>query len=248
MNNKPWHEKDDFWEIFSQFIFGKNAIHNASSEIEKVISLLNLETNVNILDLGCGIGRHSLEFTRRGFHVTGVDRTYSYLEKAKKKAIEDNLDVEFVLEDMRIFSRPNNYDVVINLFTSFSYFEDPEEDKKTLVNIYSSLKHGGKLVLEMMGKEVLARIFVERDWQEIDGVLFLEERKVSKNWSWMQNRWILIKDGEKVEYAVDHRLYSGVELANLLKEVGFSKVSIYGNLDGSAYDNQATRMVTVAEK
>jgi SAM-dependent methyltransferase len=149
---------------------------------------------------------------------------------------------------MRRFSRPNNFDVVINLYTSFSYFEDPEEDRQVLKNVYSSLKKGGLFVIEMMGKEVLARIYKERDWQEKNGVYALEERKVSENWSWMKNRCILIKNKEIKEYKVEHRLYSGQELADILKNVGFLNVNIYGDLTGSPYDQKATHLVGVAEK
>jgi ubiquinone/menaquinone biosynthesis C-methylase UbiE len=229
-------------------MFGENALKNASSEIDKLISLVDIESKTNVLDLGCGIGRHSLELARRGFLVTGVDRTKSYLENAEKIAKEEDLTIEFILGDMRTFTRLDTYQLAISMFTTFSYFEDPEEDKKTLRNIYTSLKKGGKFVLEMMGKEVLARIFLEKEWQENNDVFFLQERKVSKDWSWMQGRWILFKEGKKYEYNVDHRLYSGMELTELLKNVGFSKIKIYGGLEGSPYDNHANRIVAVAEK
>src|SRR5207244_6079914 len=80
--------------------------------------------------------------------------------------------------------------------TSFGYFENPQEDRQVAMNISHSLKPRGVLVMEMMGKEVLARIFQERDWHEEDGVLILEERKIRSGWDWIDARWILFQDGK----------------------------------------------------
>jgi hypothetical protein len=99
-----------------------------------------------------------------------------------------------------------------------------------------------------MGKEVLARIFRERDWYEIDGILILEERKVHRNWTWIESRWILIKDGKKVEHQISLRLYSAAEFSALLKECGFNSIDVYGDLAGAPYDHTAKRLILVAHK
>ncbi|MFX0092971.1 MAG: class I SAM-dependent methyltransferase [Candidatus Hodarchaeota archaeon] len=243
-----WHESDDFWETCELFMFDEQRWEQALVDVEQIISLLEIKPTAHILDLCCGPGRHSLEFSRRGFYVTGVDRTKKYLEEAKNRAKSENLNIDFIQEDMRKFCRPKSFDVVLNLYTSFSYFEDPEEDKQVLKNVYSSLKNGGKFIIEMMGKEILARIFMERNWHEHNGVFMLEERKVANNWSWMKNRWIRIKNGEVREFKVEHRIYSATELISLLNEVGFTKVYIFGNLEGTPYDHKARRLVGLAHK
>jgi 2-polyprenyl-3-methyl-5-hydroxy-6-metoxy-1,4-benzoquinol methylase len=81
---KPWHEDDNFWETWRSLMFSPQHMANAPSEVEKIMRLLNLPPGAHILDLGCGIGQHSLEMARRGFKVTGVDRTLSYIKKAGK--------------------------------------------------------------------------------------------------------------------------------------------------------------------
>jgi hypothetical protein len=149
---------------------------------------------------------------------------------------------------MRRFCRPQAFDAAVSLFTSFGYFEDPAENRQVLANIRDSLRDEGSLILEMMGKEVLARIFRERDWSEQDGILFLEERKVSKDWSWMENRWILLRGQERREFEVSHWLYSATELSAMLKECGFSSVDVYGDLEGAPYDHRARRLVVVAHR
>jgi SAM-dependent methyltransferase len=243
-----WHEDDGFWETVPMF-----DVHHweiAPEQVDGAISLLGLEPGARVLDLPCGVGRHSLEFARRGYRVTGVDRTSAYLDVARERAAAAGLGVEWVRADMRAFVRPGAFDAAVNLFTSFGYFEDPAEDRRVAENLCRSLVPGGGLVMEMMGKEVLARIFQARDWQELpDGTFYLQERKVVRDWSWAENRWILLTpDGRRHEFAVSHRIYDGAGLRALLLDAGFAPVEIYGGLDGAPYDTEARRLVAVARK
>ena len=217
-------------------------------QVEGVISLTGIKPGAHILDLGCGVGRHSSELARRGFRVTGVDRTHHYLEQASHKAEKEGLKVEFIQEDMRTFSHPDAFDAAISLFTSFGYFEDPGEDHQVVANVYHSLKSDGVFLVDVHGKETLARIFREKDWHEENGALILEERKVSQNWSWMEARWILFKDNKRSEFTVTHRLYAATELIALLTSCGFREADAYGNLEGGPYDHTAGRMVIVGHK
>jgi SAM-dependent methyltransferase len=241
----PWHEDDSFWETWGPLMFNPDKIAAAKEEMGKVVALTELSPGASVLDLCCGIGRCSLELARRGFNVTGVDRTTSYLTEARKQAEQEDLDVEFIRDDMRKFIRPESFDCVISMFTSWTYFENPDEDKQVILNAYSSLKPGGKLVIQTHGKETLARIFQERGWNERDGVIWLQEREVRNNWSWMWNRWILLKGNERIEGEITHRVYAGSEIVNLLTDCGFSKVELFGDLDGNPYDQNARQLIAV---
>jgi SAM-dependent methyltransferase len=242
-----WHEQDNFWETVP--LFEQQRLETAPHEVDALLLLLCIEPGAAVLDLCCGVGRHSMELARRGYRVTGVDRTAAYLNTARERAAAEALPVEWVQADMREFVRPGAFDAAINLFTSFGYFEDPDEDRRVVDNLFRSLRPGGALVMEMMGREVLARIFVPRDWQELaDGTLFLQERAVKRDWTWMENRWILVRDGRQREYAVSHRLYDGAGLKALLLDAGFESVALYGDLDGAPYDTNARRLVALARK
>jgi SAM-dependent methyltransferase len=213
------------------------------------VELLGIEAPARVLDLCCGPGRHALELCRRGYAVTGVDRTKAYLAEAMQRAEEEKLKVELVEDDMRRFCRTDAFDVVINMYTAFGYFEDESENRQVLGNVYQSLRQGGRLLIETAGKEVLARIFRPRDWhEEEDGTIFLEERKAVRNWSWLEVRWRMYKDGAWRERTIGHRTYSAVELTDLLLECGFTTVECYGDLAGAPYDHQAKRLVAVARK
>ncbi len=246
----PWFEDVRFWDTMAPMLFSEQRIMNAPPEIDGVVALLGLEKGARVLDLCCGIGRHSLELARRGFRVTGVDLMEAYLDRAGEEARKEGLEIEFVRQDMRTFRRAAAFDYTVNLFTSFGYFQDPGDDRMVLENVFDSLRPGGGFVIDLMGKEVLAERFQERDWSWLgdEEVLFLEERKLTGNWGWIENRWILLKGTERREFRISHRLYSAVELIALLTGCGFEDVRAYGDLSGEPYDHNAKRLVVVGKR
>jgi len=189
-----------------------------------------------------------VELARRGFRVTGVDRTRAFLDEAGRAAAEVSVAVELVEGDMRAFERAGAFDLALNLFTSFGYFEDPGDDLEVARRFERSLRPGGVLVMELVGKEVLARDFEARAWREADGTLMLDQRELSRDWGWIRNRAISIRGSDRSEVVFEHRLYSAVELRTLLLEAGFAAVGAFGGLDGRAYDEAALRLVIVARK
>jgi SAM-dependent methyltransferase len=243
-----WHSDDQFWKTYGPWMFTEKRWANTPAEVDSILKLLSPAPRGVILDLCCGPGRHSLELARRGFSVVGVDRTSAYVNEAKKRAKVQRLRVEFVKQDMRRFCRPQAFDAAVNMFTSFGYFRNPKEDQRVLLNLHRSLKPRGKLLMDLFGKEILAKKFQERDWREEQGVMFLEERKLSQGWSWIDSRWILLKGAKRKEFVVSLRLYSAKELSDLLRVCGFEKVQVYGDLAGAAYDHNAKRLVIVAQK
>jgi SAM-dependent methyltransferase len=244
----PWYEDAEFWQAVQPVIFDAERLHQGPTEVEHIIRLLDLQGGERICDLCCGVGRHSVELARRGYKVTAVDRTKRYLAEARAKAETEHLDVEFIQEDIRAFQRSASFDVVLNLFTSFGYFEAPSDDRRVVENVYRSLKRGGRLLLDLMGKEVLARIFRSRDWRRVDGTILLTEAKVVDYWSAVENEWTLVQDGAQHVRQFSHRLYSAAELAGLLQECGFGPVAAYGGLHGIPYDEKAERLVIVGRK
>lgn len=245
---RSWFENDAFWKATRPILFHRERIESAGREVEQVISLLGLKSGARVLDLCCGVGRHSLELARRGFKVTGVDRNAEYMKEAKQRAREAGLTVELVRRDMRDFCRPETFDAAINMFTSFGYFKDHRDDQRVARAMVRSLKPGGRLLIETMGKEVMARIFRPRDWYEQSGYLVLEERRVTPDWSRIESQWVLIKGTMRREFAISLRLYSACELWDLLRRVGFKKGEFFGSLAGTPYDHQASRLVAVAKK
>lgn len=244
-----WYAHDSFWETFQSYMFDPRRMSQTAAEVDQMSSLLGFQSGAAVLDLCCGIGRHSMEFARRGFKVTGVDRTLPYLEQARASAAKENLEIEFVQSDMREFSRPAAFDGAINFFTAFGYFDDPADDAKVARNLFDSLKPGGRLIVDVVGKEILAGRFRERDWNKReDGTIVLEERRLLDGWKRLETRWTRIRNGERRESTLKLRLYSGAELESLLRGVGFREVRLYGSLSATPYDQNAERLIAVAAK
>ncbi len=244
----PWFDDDAFWAMFKPSLFGAERWQLAARDAAPLVKLLCLKPGARVLDLCCGPGRFSIELARRGFRVTGVDRTVLYLAEARRRAKQRKLDVEFVRSDMRRFVRPRAFDACINMFTSFGYFEDPADDLKVCRHVCRSLRPGGRFLIQAAGKEWLARYFQPRDWREEAGAFFLEERKVVPGWTGLENRWVLIHKGKVREFRFFLRVYSGVELRDLLLRAGFTKVDIYGGLDAEPYDHNSRWLVAVGRK
>ncbi|MBN1435551.1 MAG: methyltransferase domain-containing protein [Sedimentisphaerales bacterium] len=244
----PWYNDDSLWKICYPILFPQARWDAAPQEVTQVLELLEISPSAHVLDLCCGPGRHSLELTRQGFQVTGVDRTAQYITEANDRAQAENLNVNFIQKDIRQFSQPDTFDAAINMFTSFGYFQDPADDRQVLVNVHRSLKPGGKLLLDLMSKEVMARIFRPRTWDRRDGTIVLEEHTLSQNFSWIQCQWTILNDNQQHQITFNHRLYSAAELSALLLDVGFASVQCFGNLTAAPYDHQAQRLTIVAQK
>lgn len=247
IESEPWYEDDELWNTLGPItMFGEGTWARAAAEVDHIVALL--KPNARVLDLGCGPGRHSLEIARRGFRVTALDRTASLIDRARKRAEEENISLEFVQDDMRYFGRPGSFDAVLSLSTSFGFFEDQADDYRVLVNAYSSLKEDGVLIMDLVGKEILARSFTERGWSETSNTIVMVRRTVTKDWTWVEDRWKVLKDGVLREFLMAHRPYSAMELRGLLAKCGFKRIDIHGDLAGAVYDHKASRLVAIARK
>jgi SAM-dependent methyltransferase len=234
------------WEQIAPVMFDDRRFGEARAEVELALALLELDPPAAILDLACGPGRHVLELARRGYRVTGVDATLPLLETAASLARREGLDVELVHDDMRHFRRPAGFDAVLSMATSFGYFEDPDDDLEVLENVHASLRGGGALLMELMGKEVVARTLKGRAWQEEHGMFLLTEQRVRDAWTWADNRLVLIDGNVRQEFVLSHRLYSAAELVALLESAGFTSTEVFGDLTGAPYDEASTRLVALA--
>jgi SAM-dependent methyltransferase len=202
-----------------------------------------------VLDLCCGPGRYAIPLAKQGFDVTGVDRTAFLLDKAKTYAEQQQVTITWIEEDMRRFVKENTFDLALNLFTSFGFFDDMNENRTVLKNFHTSLKNGGALIMEMASKERLARIFQPTGSHSLpNGDLLFERRSVSGDWEKIDNEWYIVSGGQAQRFDFSLWLFSGRELKDLLYGAGFAHVAVYGDLDGRAYGYDSRRLVAVARK
>jgi SAM-dependent methyltransferase len=242
-----WFEEEGFWIDTYPVLFSEERFKIAPEQIEKALSLAKVEGN-SVLDLCCGPGRHSIELAKRGFAVTGVDRTPFLLDKAKASAAEHKFDIEFVLSDMRDFIRPDAFDLVLNMFTSFGYFDNKGEDLKVLRNIYESLRQGGVLLIDVFGKEAMARMIQPVTIMEVADTMIVERHEIFDDWRRIRNEWVVIKGESAKRLRFHHTVYSGQELKSLFEQAGFDDVKLFGDLEGNSYGLNATRLIVVGRK
>ncbi len=194
-----WFESEALWARFFSFMFTDAHFTAAVENVPKIVALTGV-TGGSVLDLACGPGRFAVAFAQAGFRVTGVDRTRFLLDKARERATQAGATVEWVEQDMREFLRPDAFDLALNVYTSFGYFDDPAENRRVLESILASLKPGGTFVFEHIGKELLAGRFQPTQADNLaDGSIMIQRRKVIDDWSRIDVEWIILEGGLRHE-------------------------------------------------
>ena len=243
-----WYEDESFWTATYPFLFSEARFEVAEAHLENILNLVGMDSGP-VLDLCCGPGRFSIPLAQRGFRVTAVDRSPFLLANGKVRAAHENLNIEWVESDMREFERPAAFDLVLNLNTSFGYFGDKDEDVGVLSRILASLKPGGRLVMDLMGKEKLARIFQPTVSEKLeDGTLLVQRHEIFDEWTRIRNEWMIIKGPEVRTFEFHHTVYSGQELKDRLLATGFRDVRLCGSFEGEEYGRESDRFVAVARK
>lgn len=241
-----WSDDQTFWEAMEPALCAQSRIALADTDVATILTTLRARPPLRVLDLGCGPGAHAIAFARLGHRVTGVDTSSRLLDRARSAARAGGVEVEWVEADMREFERRSSFDLICSLYASFGYFNDAE-NRRVLENVLASLVPHGALVLDLIGRETVARHWQERRCHEVDGVLYLERCTTTDDWTSLASEWIVVRKGVRADFRVKQRLYSGTELRELLLSLGFAKVQLAGGLDAETpYDESARRLVAIA--
>jgi SAM-dependent methyltransferase len=243
-----WFEDEEFWRDMYPFLFHEERVAAAADEVDQLLELTDSDGR-HVLDLCCGPGRHAVELARRGYLVTGVDRSPFLLARARERAVASGVQVDWVQADMREYSAKGVFDLALSMFTSFGYFDDPRDDVRVLENVHSSLRSGGVLVIDVAGKEIIAEGFQPARVEAADdGSLLVQRAEIFDSWSRIRNEWIIIRGGRTVSHRFHHTIYSAQELIDRLSSVGFADIRTFGDLSGGDYGPGAQRLIVVAVK
>ena len=229
--------------LYDQFLADRTPM-----EVDQLEALLGLRPPMRILDLPAGQGRHSIELARRGYQVTGVDLSPYMLSIAQDRAQAAGVTVRFLHGDMRQPLPGEQFDLVLNLFTSFGYFEDELDDVRVAEAACAMLAPGGRVLLEVINGERVIRNFQEREWFTVGDATVLERRTLDHASRRMTVERTVSRDGDEEVGVHVVRLFGPVTLNALLRVAGFRSVSLYGDWDGSAVAPDSLRVLAVATK
>lgn len=241
-----WWEKF-FDEYYPEVYANLEAV--TSKEVDGVLKILGIKPKKSILDLCCGYGRHSLELARRGFKVTGYDLSSYFLQRAIKKAKSLKLKAKFVQGDMKKLPFKSEFDAVINMFTSFGYFQNETEDLQVLKEVNKVLKPKGLFLLDTSNREFILRNFQRRRWVQKEDFWMLQDSLFDPFTSRQETtRTLIFENQPKREYFFSLRLYTLAEMISNLKKTGFLTEQVYGDFELKEYAIDTPRMIILARK
>ena len=204
----------------------------AQSFMDVLTRYLNIPEYGSILDLACGKGRHSIYLNSLGYKVTGVDLSENSITCAKQF---ENKSLQFKVHDM---CKPMNqtFDAVFNLFTSFGYFENEEDNLKTIKAIKANLNEFGFGVIDFMNVNFVINNLVKEDVKTVDGLDFHQKRSLENGY--------IVKDisftinGEKQSYQEKVRAFTLEDFEQLFEQAGCYLLDIFGDYKLQKYHQQ----------
>ncbi len=245
MRCAPWYETA-FGAHYLK-VYAHRSRDEAEREVDFIVRALGLQGDERIIDICCGAGRHALALGERGYPVTGIDLSAELLADAQTGRRSD-VDVQFVNADMRRLPFADEvFDVALNLFTSFGYFDDADNER-ALAEMARVVRRGGRLLMDFLNRDVVERGLVPESERESEGVRVREKRSFNAETGHVIKHVTLSGPEGDLEYTERVRAYSSEELQDRMRRCGLHIQRLYGGLDGSDFSETAQRLVIVAEK
>ena len=217
-------------------------------EVDFLGRVLRLQAGSRVLDVPCGYGRHSLELASRGYRLASVDLSPQMIEEGRAAAIDAGLEIEWRNADMRDLSWKSEFDAGFCFGNSFGYL-DPDGTRGFLQAVSRALKPGARLALDYgMAAECILPRFREREWAQVEDILFLEENRYHVAESCIETTYTFVRDGETKTQKGLHWVYTVREVREFLREAGLQTQDLFGSLDGDRYEVGSPLLLLVAQK
>jgi 2-polyprenyl-3-methyl-5-hydroxy-6-metoxy-1,4-benzoquinol methylase len=244
---KQWYET--LFENYSKSYDSECYVQGTVGEVEFVEKELEFDKSKHILDIGCGTGRHAIELAKRGYKVTGVDLSKAQLQRAKEKAKDAKVEVEFLQKDARELEFENQFDMAIMLCEGgFSLMETDEMNFNILQNGAKALKNHGKFIFTTLN--ALFPLYHSGETPSADS----QNSSFDLGTLRRTFKFKITDDlGAEKEIIGNERYYCPSEIAWLLKSLNFKDIGIYGCKLGAFSRNEKLskddfEMLVVAQK
>lgn len=246
--SKPWFEEvfDEDYLRTLPFLRPDQTMR----EVGFIAESLGCAAGGELLDVGCGYGRHAIELVQQGYNVTGLDLSLPLLIRAADEAQRRALSVNFVHADMREMAFEQQFDGAYSMLTSFGYF-DEETNLRVAERICRALKPGARFLLEIVNRDYVVGDLPVRVWWEGTGCVVLEEVDFNFHTSRINtHRSIVFDDGRQLEQELSIRAYTLHEIGRLLRQAGFRVTDVSGHLAtrGDFFGSASRNLLVLAEK
>lgn len=238
-----WY-KSWFDSPYYHILYSYRDENEAKHFLDKIILHLNLESGMKILDAACGRGRHSVYLNKKGFDVTGYDLSAINCDYNKRLECKT---LHFFIHDMRKPFRENYFNVALNLFSSFGYFETEKENRLAIQSLSRSLVKGGKLVIDFMNAEQAVKRLRKEEIITVKNITFKIRKHTEDNFI---IKTIDVEDNACIhEHAEKVMLLHLRHFENYFKEARLKTASVFGNYNLEPFDpSHSERLIIIAEK
>jgi SAM-dependent methyltransferase len=224
-------------------------LRQTRAEVDFLVRSLGLREGGRILDIPCGYGRHASELARRGFPVVGVDLSRAMIAEARRRWTEGPR-LRFLRQDMRRIVFRNEFDAVVNLYTSFGYFA-PRENEAVLRRMAGALRPGGRILIDHRDPGYDARL-PHLFWYRAGPRRFiLEKRRFERRTNVTESAWLIVTIGHRrvVRKTLRFQEFSLPQWRRMFRRVGLRFLKAYSGYDGRPYRPVSKRrLIVVAEK
>ena len=209
--------------------------------INNLIKKLKIKKKSKILDLACGVGRHSFYLNKKGMNVIGIDNSENNIKKAKKF---ENKFLKFKKKEMTE-DYGQEFDFIFNLFTSFGYINE-KHNLNTFKSINNSLINHGILVIDYLNVFKLKEELVEKETKKIGNIIFNIKRSFKDNFIVKK---IKIKDNNEIFYFEERVMeLTKNDFQDYLKKFNFEILDVYGNYNLENYHKNSERLIMIIKK